>query len=137
VNARSVAYGIAAGAAVAIVYAVFAEVLSFRLGLLVIGFCGGWLIGNGMAYGRWTGREHEPVPALQWAALTISVIAWVGALVLSFAISQALLPEASTSLGERLTLANFAGYVFGFGIERIVDVIALALMALMAWRGAR
>jgi hypothetical protein len=90
-----------------------------------------------MAYGRWSGREHERAPALQWAAVAISVIAWIGALALAFFISQALLPDASTSLSERLTLANFSNYVFGFGLERIVDVIALALMALMAWRGAR
>jgi hypothetical protein len=136
-TARALAYGIAAAVVVAVAYAVFAEILQFTLGLLVVGFAGGWLIGNAVAYGAWSGREHAESRRLRWTAVAISALAWVGALILAFVISQALLPDASTALADRLTVNGFVDYFTGFGILRIVDLLAVALMAVMAWRGAR
>jgi hypothetical protein len=141
VNARSttrgILFGIGAGALVVLVYAVFAEVLELTLGLLVVGFAGGWLIGNGVAYGAWSGREHEPSRALRWSAVAITMVAWVVAVFVAFVISQALIPAASTPLSSRVTLDGFLDYFNGLDVTRLVHLVALALMALMAWRGAR
>jgi len=134
---RGLLYGVLLAIGTALVYAAFAEILGFTLGLLVVGFCGGWLIGNGIAYGTWTAREHTTIKALQWTALALAVLTWIGALLLAFVISQALLPQATTPLGDRLTLGGFVDYFMGLDIERFIHVISLALMALMAWRGAR
>jgi len=136
-TARGVAFGILAAIATAVVYGVFAEVLGFTLGLIVVGFVGGWLIGNGLAYGVWSGGEHETNRALRWTAVALAVVGWVGALVLAFVISQALLPQAATPLSERVTVGGFVDYFFGLDIVRFIHVISLALMASMAWRGAR
>jgi len=73
---------------------------------------------------------------LRWAAVAISVLAWVGALALAFTISQALLPQASTPLASRLTLSGFLDYFTGIDLS-FIHFIALALMSFMAWRGAR
>ena len=135
--ARGITFGIAAAIGTAVVYSVFAEVLGFTLGLLVIGFVGGWLIGNGMAYGAWSGRDHETIKAFRWTAVALAAIAWVGALVIAFVISQALLPQAATPLSERVTVGGFVDYFLGLDIVRFIHVISLALMASMAWRGAR
>ena len=130
-------YGIVAALGTALVYAVLSEPIGFTLGLFVIAVCGGWLIGNGIAYGVWSGRQHETIKALQWTALALAVLAWIGAIVLAFVISQALLPQATTPLGERLTVGGFVDYFFGLDVVRFIHVIDLALMAFMAWRGAR
>jgi hypothetical protein len=135
--ARGIAYGIAAAVGTAVVYSVFAEVLGFTLGLLVIGFVGGWLIGNGIAYGVWSSREHATIRALRWTAVALAAVAWVGALAIAFLISQALLPQAATPLSERVTVGGFVDYFLGLDIVRFIHVISLALLASMAWRGAR
>ena len=135
--ARGITFEIVAAIVTTVVYGVLSEPFEFSLGLLVIGFVGGWLIGNGIAYGSWSGREHQTLKALQWTAVVLAVIAWVGALFLAFVISQALLPQAATPLSERVTVGGFVDYFLGLDIVRFIHVIALALMALMAWRGAR
>lgn len=121
----------------AVVCSAFAEVLGFTLGLLVIGFVGGWLIGNGIAYGVWSGREHETIRALRWTAVALAALGWIGALVIAFVISQALLPQAATPLSERVTVGGFVDYFLGLDLVRLIHVISLALLASMAWRGAR
>jgi len=134
---RAIVFGAAAGIVVALAYGVLSEPFEFTLGLLVVGFAGGWLIGNAVAYGAWSGREHERVPALQWTAVALSIVSWVGALTLAFVISQALLPGATTPVASRLTLSGFLDYFSGLDLTRIIHLIALALMAFMARRGAR
>jgi hypothetical protein len=135
-TARGLTLGILAGIGVLLAYALLAEPLELTYGLLVIGFVGGWLIGNGISFGTWRGREHDTDRALRWAALVISTLAWVCALGLAFVISQALVPQASTSLASRATLTGFVDYFTGLE-GNFIHFIAFALMAFMAWRGAR
>jgi len=135
--ARGITFGIVAALGTALVYGVLSEPFEFSLGLLVIGFVGGWLIGNGIAYGVWSAKEHETIRVLRWIAVALAAIAWVGALVIAFVISQALLPQAVTPLSERVTLSGFVDYFLGLDIVRFIHVISLALLASMAWRGAR
>jgi hypothetical protein len=138
---RGIGYGIFSGLGVALVYGLLAglfELSGFsRLGLLVLGFASGWIIGNSIAYGTWRGREHAPQTWLRWLAVAISLLAWVGALFVAYFMSQALLPSASTPLGSRLSLDGFINWLSPTDSTRFIDYIALALMAVMAWRGAR
>lgn len=121
----------------AILYGLLSEPLELTLGLLAIAFFGGWVIGNAVAYGAWSGRQHESYRPMQWIALALSFSAWIGALVLAYAISQALIPDASTSLTSRLTVSGFFDYLSGLEFVPVIHVISLALLAFMAWRGAR
>ena len=134
---RALAFGIAAVVVVLLAYGLLSEPLEITLGLLVIGVVGGWLIGHAISYGAWQSRDHEPYRPLQWAALAFVAVAWVGALVLAFVISQALVPDSSVPLSDKLTVSGFFDYLFGLDFIPVVHVIALALMAFMAWRGAR
>ena len=135
-TSRAVVLGVLAGIVIAVVYGILSEPIEFTFGLLVVGVLGGWLIGNAITYGAWRGKEHETQRSLRWTAVAISVLAWVGALALAFFISQALLPQASTPLVSRLTLSGFLDYFTGIDLS-FIHFIALALMAFMAWRGAR
>lgn len=134
---RAIVLGIVAAVAVGLVYGFVSEPLELIPSLLVVAFFGGWLIGHAVSYSAWSNREHETDRALQWTALAITVLTWVGALVLAFVVSQALIPDPSVPLGSRLTVSGFFDYLFGLEFVPVVHVIALALMAFMAWRGAR
>jgi hypothetical protein len=134
---RAIALGIAATATVLLGYALLSEPLEITFGLLVAGIVGGWLIGHALSYGAWNNRDHEPYRPLQWTALILCAVAWVGALVLAFVITQALVPDSSVPLGDKLTTSNFFDYLFGLDFVPVVHVLAFALMAFMAWRGAR
>lgn len=134
---RALALGIAAAAAVLLAYGVLSEPLEITLGLFVIGVVGGWLIGHSVSYGAWRNRDHDPYRPLQWAALALAAGAWVGALILAFVISQALVPNSSVPLSDKLTVSGFFDYLLGQEFVPVVHVIAFALMAFMAWRGAR
>jgi len=134
---RAIAFGIVAAGIVLLAYAVLSEPLEITLGLLVVGVVGGWLIGHAISYGAWNNRDHEPYRPLQWFALALVVVAWVGGLVLAFVISQALVPNSSIPLADKLTVSGFFDYLLGLDFVPVVHVVALALMAFMAWRGAR
>lgn len=122
---------------VAVVYGILSEPFGVFLGLLVVGVGGGWLIGNAIAYGTWIGKEHETIRALQYGAIGISVLTWIGALVLAYVISQILLPQASTPASARISIAGFFDYFGALDLTHFIHVIALVLMSFMAWRGAR
>lgn len=134
---RALALGILAAIGVLLAYGLLSEPLELTLGLLAIALFGGWLIGNAVAYGAWSGREHETYRPLQWLALALAVSAWLGALVLAFVISQALIPSPSVPLASRLTAANFFDYLGGLEFVPVIHALSLAVMAFMAWRGAR
>jgi hypothetical protein len=130
--------GLAAGLAVAVVYGLFAELLGLSWGLLAVGLFGGMGIGGAVSRGAWQGRAHVNVRRLQVIAGLIAVGAWMLGVVLAFVLSQALLPQTSTSLLERLSPARFTEYFLGLDESiRVVHAASLAAMALMAWRGAR
>ena len=138
---RGIGYGVLAGVGVAVVYGLIAGIFELadasRLGNLVLGFVAGWIIGNAIAYGTWRGKEHTTIKSLQWLAVVISVVAWVGALLVAYVLSQALLPSANTPLTDRLSLNGFLEWFNPTDSGRFIDYVAVALMALMAWRGAR
>jgi hypothetical protein len=136
-TARGVALGLVAAISVAVVYGILSEPFGVSFGLPVVGFVGGWLIGNAIAYGTWLGEPHESIRSLRWTAVGMTIIAWVGALVIAYVISQALIPQASTALASRLSLNGFVDYFTGLDVTRFFHLIAVAVAAVMARRGAR
>ena len=134
---RTIAYGILATTGVLLAYGLLTEPLELTLGLFVVAVVGGWLIGHALSYGAWGNAEHEPYRPLQWFALVLVSTAWVGALIFAFVISQGLVPNSSIPLADKLTVSNFFDWMLGQEFVPIVHVISLALMAFMAWRGAR
>jgi hypothetical protein len=130
--------GALVGLVMAVLYAVAAEALGLTFGLLAVGFFGGWAIGGAVGYGAWSGRGHVQVRSLQVGAAVIAALAWLVGLFLAYVVSQALLPEATTPLFERVTLSGFAAYFGGtFDFVRLIHLVSLIAAASMAWRGAR
>ncbi len=130
--------GILAALAIALTYGVGAEILGITWGLLIVGLFGGWVVGAAVRWGAWRDEPHAPNRRSQWVGLTLAVVAWVLGLAAAYFISQALIPEASTTLAERLSVDGFVSYFGGlFDFLRFVHLTSLALLAFMAWRTAR
>ena len=75
--------------------------------------------------------------ALVVGAFGLAVIAWAGALFFAFVMTQVFIPQSSLPLLDRLTFTNFSDYLAGLEFVPVIHVISLALLAFMAWRGAR
>jgi hypothetical protein len=126
-----------AAAAFAVVYALSAELVGLTYGLPIIGLFGGWLIGTAVAYGGWGEFEHLPHRGLRLGAVGLAVEGWVLGLILSYILSQAFIPQASTPLSDRLSVGGFFDYFLGLDFARYLHLLALPLVAFMAWRAAR
>ncbi|MEA2677223.1 MAG: hypothetical protein QOJ81_1364 [Chloroflexota bacterium] len=135
--ARGLGLGWLAAAAFAVVYGLSAELVGLTFGLPIIGLLGGWLIGTAVAYGGWGELEHLPHRGLRLGAVSLAVEGWVLGVILSYILSQALIPQATTALSDRVTLGGFFDYFLGLDFARFLHVAALLLAALMAWRAAR
>jgi hypothetical protein len=136
-TARAVLFGVLVAAAVALAYGLLSEPLELTLGLLAIALFGGWFIGHAIEYGAWSGRPHETYKPFQWLALALSIGAWVAALFFAFTMSQVFIPASSLPLVQRLTIDGFTTYLSGLEFVPVVHVVSLAVLAFMAWRGAR
>ncbi len=135
---RSYGLGLLAGLAVALVYGLCAELLGLQLGLVAVGFVGGMGIGAAVTRGAWQGRPHVTLRRLQIVAALIGLGAWIAGVLIAYLVSQALLPQASTPLLERLSFGRFSDYFVGLDEQiRFIHAAALAALAYMAWRGAR
>jgi hypothetical protein len=137
-TAYGLGLGLLGGLSFAIVYGLSAEVLGLQWGLLVVALVGGWFIGTAVAYGAWAEAEHLPVRALRIGAVLCGSLGWLLGLVVAYVVSQALIPQAATALLERLSLGGYLDYLDGmFDYVRLIHALAVALLAVMAWRAAR
>jgi len=132
---RAALFGLGTAVPVALVYGILADPFGLSWGLIAIGIVGGALIGMAVAQGAYDGRFHLVVPRLRWLSALIAVLAWIVAAVVSYVASQVFYQAASTPLAERLSLAGFADYFNGTVFSP--SILGLAVMAFMAWRGAR
>jgi len=124
--ARPIAYGVVAALVTAMVWAFLSAVLGLHVGLVVIGAFGGWIIGSAV----------QPAgPNRRALAGALAALAWLVGSVLDFAISQALLPGASTPLASRLTLTAYFDYTAS--TFDIIQAAAIAILVFVAWRSAR
>jgi hypothetical protein len=121
----------------ALVYGLSAELIGLTFGLPIVALLGGWVIGTAVAYGAWGESAHEPNRRLRQGALALAVAALIVGLIVAYVVSQALIPEAVTPLGSRLSVGGFFDYLLGLDIVRFIHLISLAFVALMAWRTAR
>lgn len=130
--------GLLAGLAVALVYGLSAELVGLTFGLPVVGLVGGWVIGTAVAYGAWGERAHAPDRLVRTGATLLGLTAWLVGLIVAYIVSQALIPEATNALAERLSPGGFLDYLFGtFDFVRLLHIVSVALLAFMAWRAAR
>lgn len=130
--------GVLAGLAVAVAYGLAAELLGLTFSLPVVGLIGGWVIGTAVAFGAWGERNHLASRVVRGSAAVVGVKAWLVGLVVAYVVSQALIPQATNSLLERISVVGFLDYVFGtFDFVRLLHLVALALLAVVAWRSAR
>jgi hypothetical protein len=130
--------GLLAGIFTAIVYGVCDEGLGLSWGLVAVGFIGGIVIGGAVTRGAWANHPHPTLRRLQLMAAMIGVGAWIVGLFVTYLISQALIPQASTPLLERVSFGGFSDYFAGlFDYVRWIHAASVAAMAFMAWRGAR
>ena len=58
-------------------------------------------------------RRTIPIARISGQRSCLSIVAWVGALILAFVISQALVPDSSVPLSDKLTVSGFFDYLFG------------------------
>jgi hypothetical protein len=132
---RAALFGLAAAAAVAIVYGILADPFGLSWGLIIVGIVGGAIIGAAVARGAFDGRFHLVVPAVRWLAAIVAVVAWLMAALVAYVASQLFYQAATTPLIERISVAGFFDYLSGslFG----PSIFGLAAMAFMAWRGAK
>ena len=123
-GSRSLAVGILAALATAIVYALAAEIVQLTFGLIVVAAVSGCVIGSAVKQRR-------------RLAVALAVGAWMVGILLAFLVSQAVLPQAATPLADRLTLTGLIDYLNGLDIMKLVHPLALAALVFMAWRAAR
>jgi len=135
--ARGLALGALAAVVIGVVYGLSAELFGLTFGLPVVALIGGWIIGTTVAYGAWGESVHEPLRALRRGAVVLAVVAWLLGLVVAYVVSQAFIPQATTSLAERLSMGGFLDYILGLDLVRFIHLLSLAFVAFMAWRAAR
>jgi hypothetical protein len=130
--------GLLAALGFALAYALLAYPIGLTFGLVAVGFIGGIVVGAAVTRGAWSNRPHLTLRRLQLMAALIGIGGWMVGLFGSYVISQALLPQASTGLLERLSFADFSAYFAGLDeLVRLSHAGAVAAAAFMAWRGAR
>jgi hypothetical protein len=123
---RAMAIGIAAALGTGVVWAVFSALFGFHLGLLAVAAFGGWIIGSSV---QPAGNSRRRLAAV------LAIMAWLVGSVLDFVISQALLPAAATPLAARLSIGGYIDNTVG--AFDIVQVAAIAILVIVAWRSAR
>ena len=123
-RAQAAAVGLLAAAVVALVYGLAAEAVGLTFGLIVVGLVGGYVIGAAVK------------PAMR-LAIALAVGSWIVGLVIAYVVSQVLLPQASTSLSDRLSVSGFVDYLSGLDVMKIVHPLALLGIVAAAWRAAR
>ena len=121
----------------AVVYGLSAELIGLTFGLPIVALLGGWIIGTVVAYAAWGEGEHPVNRGLRMGALALAVEGWALGLILAYIVSQALIPQASTALADRLSVGGFLDYLLGLDLVRFIHLLSLAFAALMAWRAAR
>ncbi|MDL2335669.1 MAG: hypothetical protein QFC55_06535 [Chloroflexota bacterium] len=135
------AYGLGLGwlaaFAFAVLYGLSAELVGLTFGLPIIALLGGWIIGTVVAYAAWGEGEHPVNRGLRIGAAALAVEGWALGLILAYIVSQALIPQASTALADRLSVSGFLDYLLGLDIVRFIHLLSLAFVALMAWRATR
>ena len=133
--AQAALFGLAASVPVALVYGVLADPFGLSWGLIIVGVIGGFIIGAAVAQGAFNGRFHLIVPRVRWLAAVVAVVCWTGAALVAYVSSQVFYQGAATPLMDRLSVTGLIDYLNSTVFSP--SILGLAVMAFMAWRGAR
>lgn len=127
--------GLLAAGTTALALGLLSAILDVTLGLLVVAVAGGWAIGIAVARGTWRSMEHRPFEAARAIGAVLGVLAWLGGRLVDWIISLAILPGSTLSLGERLAVTPFIGWLAPQ--LSVLDALEVALLAAVAWRSSR
>jgi hypothetical protein len=128
-------WGLLAMLGVAAAYGVLVYPVGLEWGLIAVGIGGGWLIGRAINHGAWHGLPHRRNWSLKILAVVLALVAWLLGMFISYALGQLLLEGATQPLLERISPAGFSQYMAQ--VYAIHHGIAMAALAIMAWRTAR
>lgn len=128
-------WGALAAVGVAVGYGLLLFPVELTWGLIAVALGGGWLIGRAVSHGAWRAAAHPLTRRLQLLAVLLAVLAWFGGFFVAYLMGQLLLPEASEGLSERISAPRFSEYLAG--TYNFLHLLALAALAIMAWRSAR
>jgi uncharacterized protein YjeT (DUF2065 family) len=150
---RGSGYGLAATLIVAVLYGVLYGVVQLSLGLIAVAVFGGWLIGTAVRRGVLARRAPQPSagPAAgppaesrsgerPWpngtsiTAALLGLAAWIAGLYIAFAFTQ--LMEGTGPFAERLSPANFAGFIDALLAAPDQQLIQVAVVAALLVVGA-
>jgi hypothetical protein len=132
---RSLLLGGAAAALTALAWGLLAGVLDVRPGLLVVVGIGGWAIGLGVRRGAWGGAPHTPSNRGPLVAGLLGAAAWLGGLLVTWVVAQALIRGSTRSLPERLSETPFLEWLLPQ--VGLLEPIALAVLVGVAAYNAR
>jgi hypothetical protein len=123
---RPIATAIFAAVVTGLFRAVLSAWVGLYFGLLVVAAFGGWIIGTAL---------QTAGPRRRALAAVLGVFAWLVGSVLDFVFSQVILPNATTPLAERLAPGAYLAYASA--TFDLVQVGAIAILVVVAWRSAR
>lgn len=132
---RGAVAGLIAAAGTAFVSGALSAVLDVDLGLIVVAALGGWIIGVAVARGTWRSPDHPPWSVPRAVAATLGAVAWLGAGLVDWIVSQAILPASERGLFERLAATPFLDWLAPQ--LSLVDGLEVLLLVVVAWRSAR
>jgi hypothetical protein len=132
---RAAAVGIVAALAAGLAMGVLSAILDLGAGMLVIQALAGWGVGLAVAWAAWRWEAHPPSGAVGAVGAGAALLAWLAGSVVDWVASLALVPASSRSLGERLAAEPFPAWLVPQ--LSILDVVGVALLAVIAYRTAR
>jgi hypothetical protein len=132
---RALFFGGLAALAVALGWLLVAGVLGLDYGAVVVAVGLGWLAGTAVGHGAWSGAGHAPDAAIRALAIALALAGWGVGVFLDYLWSQVTIPEATSTLAERLAAEPFPAWVGGQLSP--LFVLAAIVVGLFAWRAAR
>lgn len=119
---------------VSLLYGVLTYPIDLRWGLIAIGVLGGWIIGSAARKGAGQTEPHLASARLRPLAALLGVASWLGAIAVAYLFSQALFPDATTPLLERLSVGGLGEFLWG--TFDLWHGLAIGALALFGWRSA-
>lgn len=126
-------WGVAAAVVVMLIWTVATGVVDLGAGMLVLAALGGWVIGAAVVRGAWGSAAHPANTRGMALGAGLGLAAWLGGTFLGHVLGVATVPDASTSLGERLAQVPLTDAL----TQRPLWIAELLLLVVVAARTAR
>jgi hypothetical protein len=132
---RALTAGVAAGVIVVVAWLVLGGAVGLDWGLAVVALAGGWLVGQAVSMGAWSGERHVPALSPRLLSVGLAIAAWMSGQVAVYLWTRITLPDSTLTLGQRIAATPFTNY-FG-GIAGPLEVIEVFVIAGAAWFASR